>query len=51
MTLQNDEFKTAAQVAERGTPGRQLLDEAQRRAEAAAAAAQPQLAPPPAEVA
>lgn len=50
-TLQNDEFKTAAQLAERGSPGRQLLDEAQRQAEAAAAAAAPQQAPPAAEVA
>ena len=50
-TLQNDEFKTAAQLAERGTPGRQLLEDAQRQAEAAAAAAQPQVAPPAAEVA
>ena len=50
-TLQNDEFKTAAQLAERGTPARRLLEEAQRQAEAAAAAAEPQVAPPAAEVA
>ncbi len=50
-TLQNDEFKTAAQLAERGTPARQLLEDAQRRAEAAAAPAQPQVPPPAAEVA
>ncbi|PRW56241.1 ankyrin domain isoform A [Chlorella sorokiniana] len=50
-TLQNDEFKTPGQLAERGTPARQLLEEAQRQAEAAAAAAQPEVPPPAAEVA
>lgn len=50
-TLQNDEFKTPAQLAERGTPARQLLEAAQRQAEAAAAEAQPEVPPPAAEVA
>mgnify|MGYP001810879098 CR=1 FL=1 len=40
-----------AQLAERGTRGRELLDEAARAAAAAAAAAAPQVAPPAAEVA
>ena len=53
VTLQNDEFKVAAAIAERGTPMRQLLDEAQqqRAAVAAAAAGEPAPAPPAAEVA
>ena len=52
-TLQNDEFKVAAAIAERGTAIRQLLDEAQQRAAAAAAVAagEPAAAPPAAEVA
>ena len=49
-TLQNDEFKTPAQLAERGTPARQLLEAAQRQAAAAAAAAQPEGPPPAAGV-
>lgn len=50
--LQNDEFKTPGQLAERGTRVRELLDEAARAAAAAAAeASQPEAAPPAAEVA
>jgi ankyrin repeat protein len=47
-TLQNDEFKTAAQLTERGSEARRVLEEAARRA---AEADQPQGAPPLAEVA
>lgn len=50
-SLQNDEFKTAAQVAERGSRVRELLEEAARAATATSAAAQPEAAPPAAEVA
>lgn len=53
-TLQNDEFKVAAAIAERGTPMRQLLEGAQQQraaAAAAAAAGEPAPASPAAEVA
>ena len=49
--LQNDEFKTAAQLAERGSEGRALLEAAAAARAAAAAEAEPQQAPPAAEVA
>jgi hypothetical protein len=45
--LQNDEFKTATQLSERGSRCREALE----AAAAAAAAAAPQVAPPAAEVA
>lgn len=49
--LQNDDLKTPVQLPDRGTPARQLLEEAERRAAAAAEGAAPQVAPPAAEVA
>lgn len=52
VTLQNDELKTAAQLAERGSRAREMLEEAAARAGlAAAAAGGPLTAPPAAEVA